>query len=47
MKVSSDEDVLINLDGELGGKAPVTFKNLKRHIEVFVPIDDIREQDRV
>ena len=47
VKVSSDEDVLINLDGELGGKAPVTFKNLKRHIEVFVPIDDIREQDRV
>lgn len=45
VKVTSDEEVLINLDGELGGKAPATFKNLKRHIEVFVPIDDIREQD--
>jgi diacylglycerol kinase (ATP) len=47
VKVTSDEEVLINLDGELGGKAPATFQNLKRHIEVFVPIDNIRELDRV
>lgn len=47
VKVSSDEDVKLNLDGEYGGDAPATFTNLKRHIEVFVPIDDIREQDRV
>ncbi|TQE89234.1 diacylglycerol kinase [Ureibacillus terrenus] len=47
VKVTSNEEVLINLDGELGGKAPATFQNLKRHIEVFVPIDNIRELDRV
>lgn len=47
VKVTSDEEILINLDGELGGKAPATFQNFKRHIEVFVPIDDIREQDRI
>nr|WP_106781398.1 diacylglycerol kinase [Lysinibacillus timonensis] len=45
--VTSDEIVHLNLDGEYGGDAPATFKNLKRHIEVFVPIDDIREMDRV
>ncbi|SOB99010.1 diacylglycerol kinase (ATP) [Ureibacillus xyleni] len=42
-----DETIHINLDGEYGGDAPVKFTNLKRHIEVFVPINDIREQDRV
>lgn len=47
VKVTSDKEVLINLDGELGGKAPAVFQNLKRHIEVFVPIDNIRELDRV
>lgn len=47
VKVESDADVHINLDGEYGGDAPCVFKNLKRHIEVFVPIDNIREQDRV
>lgn len=47
VKITSDEKVLINLDGELGGEAPATFKNLARHIEVFVPIDQIREADRV
>ncbi|WP_010308537.1 diacylglycerol kinase [Kurthia senegalensis] len=47
VKVTSDDRVLINLDGEYGGDAPSVFKNLKRHIELFVPIDDIREQDRI
>lgn len=47
VKLTSDEEVLINLDGELGGKAPATFQNLKQHIEVFVPIDNIRELDRI
>ena len=45
--VEEDATIHINLDGEYGGDAPVKFTNLKRHIEVFVPIDDIREQDRV
>ncbi len=50
VKVSPAEEnaeIHINLDGEYGGDAPVQFTNLKRHIEVFVPINDIREQDRV
>lgn len=50
VKVSPAEEnaaIHINLDGEYGGDAPVKFTNLKRHIEVFVPINDIREQDRV
>lgn len=46
VKITSDEKVLINLDGELGGEAPATFKNLAQHIEVFVPIDQIREMDK-
>ncbi|MEK4230833.1 diacylglycerol kinase [Solibacillus sp. FSL H8-0538] len=45
--VTSDEEVHLNLDGEYGGDAPAIFQNLKRHIEVFVPIDDIREEDRI
>ena len=47
VKVTSEEDVHLNLDGEYGGDAPAVFQNLKRHIEVFVPIDEIREEDRV
>lgn len=44
--VTSEDKVLLNLDGEYGGTIPATFKNLYRHVEVFVPIDEIREQDR-
>lgn len=35
------ERLMINLDGEYGGDAPMKFKNLKRHIETFANIDDI------
>ncbi|MEI4770302.1 diacylglycerol kinase [Psychrobacillus sp. FJAT-51614] len=44
--VTSEDKVLLNLDGEYGGNIPATFENLYRHVEVFVPIDEIREQDR-
>ncbi|GKW47574.1 diacylglycerol kinase [Planococcus sp. NCCP-2050] len=44
--VTSDERVLLNLDGEYGGLLPATFENLARHIEVMVPIDSISEKDR-
>ena len=47
VKVTTTGDVHMNLDGEYGGDAPAEFVNLKRHIEVFVPIDEIREIDRV
>lgn len=46
IKVTSEDKVLLNLDGEYGGTIPATFENLYRHVEVFVPIDEIREQDR-
>ena len=46
IKVTSDDKVLLNLDGEYGGTIPATFQNLYRHIEIFVPIDEIREEDR-
>lgn len=45
--VKSDEEVHLNLDGEYGGDAPAIFQNLKQHIEVFVPIAEIREEDRI
>jgi len=34
--VRAEEDVLINLDGELGGTAPSHFQMLKQHIEIIV-----------
>lgn len=45
--VTSNEEIHLNLDGEYGGDAPAVFENLKRHIEIFVPINDIREEDRI
>lgn len=47
VKVTSRDDVHLNLDGEYGGDAPASFENLKRHIEVFVPLAKIRDEDRV
>ena len=47
VKVTTTGEVHLNLDGEYGGDAPAEFVNLKRHIEVFVPINEIREIDRV
>lgn len=46
IKVTSEEKVQLNLDGEYGGLLPAEFVNLYRHLEVFVPIDNIREEDR-
>lgn len=31
----------INLDGEYGGNAPMTFKNLKQHIRIFANLDEM------
>ncbi|MET3697694.1 diacylglycerol kinase [Bacillus oleivorans] len=47
IKVTSEQKLLLNLDGEYGGEVPAEFVNLYRHIEVFVPYDEIREEDRV
>lgn len=40
-----DDDVrmMINLDGEYGGDAPMTFEVLPQHIEFFVNLDEISE----
>ncbi|WP_042357535.1 diacylglycerol kinase [Bacillus rubiinfantis] len=46
IKVHSDEKVQLNLDGEYGGLLPAEFANLYRHLEVFVPLADIRPNDR-
>ncbi|MDO7907562.1 diacylglycerol kinase [Paenibacillus sp. JX-17] len=35
MEVSSPGYVQLNLDGELGGTLPATFRNLPRHLEIF------------
>ncbi|MFB6468540.1 diacylglycerol kinase [Cytobacillus sp. Hz8] len=45
IKVTSEEKVQLNLDGEFGGLLPAEFVNLYRHFEVCVPLDKIRRQD--
>ncbi|MBL3715795.1 diacylglycerol kinase [Lactococcus garvieae] len=37
----TDKRMMINVDGEYGGEAPVTFTNLHGHIEIFVNLDEI------
>src|SRR5699024_9018256 len=37
INVTSHDEVLINLDGEYGGKLPATFRNLCQRIEMFAP----------
>jgi diacylglycerol kinase (ATP) len=46
IKVQAVDKVQLNLDGEFGGLLPAEFENLYRHLEVFVPLDDIRPNDR-
>lgn len=41
------QPMLINLDGEYGGKAPVKFDNLKNHIEMFVNLDEINDENYI
>ncbi|WP_034549566.1 diacylglycerol kinase [Carnobacterium funditum] len=38
---ADDSRMMINLDGEYGGDAPVTFINLYQHIEIIANSDDI------
>ncbi|GKQ43126.1 diacylglycerol kinase [Companilactobacillus sp. RD055328] len=37
-----DEKLMINLDGEYGGDAPITFTNLQRHIDIFANTDELK-----
>ncbi|MGO3468710.1 MAG: diacylglycerol kinase [Weissella hellenica] len=43
VEVSSlkNDKIMINLDGEYGGDAPVTFINHKQHIKIVANIDDV------
>lgn len=41
VKPQDESRIMINLDGEYGGDAPMTFVNLKQHIETFANLDDI------
>ena len=45
--VTSTEKVLLNLDGEYGGLLPATFQNLYRHVEMYAPLAELREQDMI
>ncbi len=36
--------LMINLDGEYGGDAPMRFENLHNHIEFFANVDQIPDQ---
>ncbi|WP_034991909.1 diacylglycerol kinase [Liquorilactobacillus vini] len=36
-----DDKLMINIDGEYGGDAPMAFRNLKQHIEMLANIDEI------
>ncbi|CAJ1226934.1 diacylglycerol kinase [Lactiplantibacillus xiangfangensis] len=38
---SPKDRLMINIDGEYGGDAPMTFRNLKQHIEMFADTDRI------
>lgn len=44
--VTSNEEVLLNLDGEYGGVLPATFQNLCRHVEMFAPVEKLQKKDR-
>ncbi|WP_442637128.1 diacylglycerol kinase [Rossellomorea marisflavi] len=46
IKIKAKEKVQLNVDGELGGVLPAEFENLYRHLQVFVPLDKIRPEDK-
>ncbi|MGY3765155.1 diacylglycerol kinase [Vagococcus vulneris] len=39
--IDKDFKMMINLDGEYGGDVPMTFINLKQHIEFYANLDDL------
>ena len=39
----SDKKMMINLDGEYGGDAPIVLRNLKNHITFFANTDEISD----
>jgi len=47
LKVSSNQEVLINLDGELGGHLPSHFKVMHKHITILTPSENSDLHDSV
>ncbi|MFS0752650.1 diacylglycerol kinase [Oceanobacillus sp. 1P07AA] len=45
IKVSNEEKMQLNIDGEYGGLLPGEFLNLRKHIEFYVPKDFIEVQE--
>lgn len=39
--LNKDDRIMINLDGEYGGDAPMKFHDLKQHLEVIANLDEI------
>lgn len=37
LKITAEDDMLVNLDGELGGKLPVHFKVMHKHLNILTP----------
>src|SRR5699024_899455 len=45
IKVTPEEDMQLNIDGEFGGMLPGEFTNLRQHIEFCVPDIFVEEED--
>ncbi|GFH43168.1 diacylglycerol kinase [Lactococcus hodotermopsidis] len=43
----SNDRMMINLDGEYGGDAPITLTNHKCHIEMFANLDEINDDNYI
>lgn len=43
----SQSRMMINLDGEYGGDAPITLTNLRNHIEMFANVDEINDDNYI
>lgn len=39
-----NEKMMINVDGEYGGDAPMTFRNHRQHLEIFANTDEIPDE---
>ncbi len=47
VKVSSFEKVQLNVDGEFGGILPAHFINLKRHVNIFSPLERFEKENNI
>ena len=41
----SDDKMMINLDGEYGGDAPIVLTDFKKHIEMYANLDEISDEN--